>query len=97
MASPCLLMRGYPAMQVADGYRRPLPKNLSPEMRGLITDTWAQDPHGRPSMAQVLERLLQMQHGGSANGHSTGSKAHEGGGQGSSAGAKQGCCGCTIS
>jgi hypothetical protein len=83
-------------MQVAGGYRRPLPKNLSPEMRGLITDTWAQDPHARPSMAQVLEWLLQMQHSGGANGHSAGPKAQPrgegGGGQGGPAGAKKGCC-----
>ena len=48
-------------LQVAGGYRRPLPSFLPEKLRELIADCWAQDMHARPSMARALERLYDIE------------------------------------
>lgn len=76
-------------LQVAGGYRQPLPKTLSPELKAIISDCWAQQPIDRPSMATVLQRLLDVQQSaGSVDG-----TQHTGKGAPKPAG---GCCGCSI-
>ncbi len=46
---------------MASGYRRPLPAFLPEQLRALISECWAQDMRERPSMAQVLERLREIE------------------------------------
>lgn len=50
--------------QVAGGYRRPLPNFLPEQLRELISECWAQDMRQRPSMAQVLDRLKEIESSG---------------------------------
>ncbi|KAK8889950.1 hypothetical protein M9Y10_034706 [Tritrichomonas musculus] len=38
--------------------RPPLPQELSPELKDLITSCWAQDPKDRPSFADVVDTML---------------------------------------
>jgi hypothetical protein len=47
--------------QVAGGYRRPLPDFLPEQLHELISECWAQDMRQRPSMAQVLDRLREIE------------------------------------
>ncbi|KAK9918987.1 hypothetical protein WJX75_008520 [Coccomyxa subellipsoidea] len=49
------------AAKVAGGYRRPLPDFLPEQLRELISECWAQDMRQRPSMAQVLDRLREIE------------------------------------
>ena len=87
-------------MQVAHGYRRPLPKSLGPETQALISECWAQEPHNRPSMTQVLERLQDIEaSGGPGSGDKGGSRKGSGMPAGAAGDGKQhtkGCCSCTI-
>ncbi len=41
-------------LQVAEGYRRPLPEHWPPQLAELVTECMAQDPRDRPSAAQVM-------------------------------------------
>ena len=41
------------SLQVAEGYRRPLPEHWPPALAELVTECMAQDPGDRPSAAQV--------------------------------------------
>ena len=49
------------AMQVAGGYRRPLPNYIPEPLRELITECWAQNPKDRPPITEVVDRLTAFQ------------------------------------
>jgi hypothetical protein len=76
-------------------------------VRELIADCWAQDMTERPSMSQVLERLLSIQERIPGNSTNSGAVAKppksqqapaSGSAQDSTAAKpSKGCCGCTIS
>lgn len=48
------------ARLVAGGYRPPLPPHFPPPVCDLIQDCWAAEPHERPRMADVRERLRAL-------------------------------------
>ena len=50
-------------MQVAGGYRRPLPSYIPLPLRELITECWAQHPRERPPITEVVDRLTEFQKG----------------------------------
>ena len=51
-------------MQVASGYRRPLPELWPEGLKMLVGDCWAQEPMLRPSMAAVYARMEELQRSG---------------------------------
>jgi hypothetical protein len=48
-------------MQVAGGYRRPLPQYVPQQVRELISKCWAQEAHARPDIAAVLNCLKHIE------------------------------------
>jgi serine/threonine protein kinase len=46
---------------LARGARAELPAEMRPEMKSMISRCWAQDPDDRPSFADVLEELKQIE------------------------------------
>ena len=48
-------------MQVAGGYRRPLPDFVPEALRELITECWAQNPKERPPITEVVDQLYTLQ------------------------------------
>lgn len=44
-------------LQVAGGYRRPLPDFIPEPLRQLISECWAQDAKDRPAITDVMDRL----------------------------------------
>ena len=51
------------AVQVAGGYRRPLPSFIPAPLRELITECWAQSQQDRPPITEVVDRLTAFQKG----------------------------------
>jgi serine/threonine protein kinase len=45
---------------VIDENRPPIPEGIWRCMKGLITDCWADDPDDRPSFAEIVEWLQEM-------------------------------------
>lgn len=43
------------------GWRPPLDENLPPALKSLLAACWAPDPEHRPSMAEVVSKLLHIQ------------------------------------
>ena len=73
-------------MQVAGGYRRPLPNFIPEPLRELITECWAQSPKDRPPITEVVDRLTAFQKAPQLPSNGAG-QVHEGKGP-----AKKGCC-----
>ena len=48
-----LLITRYTLLQVAEGYRRPLPEHWPQQLAELVTECMAQEPRDRPTAAQV--------------------------------------------
>ena len=49
------------AVQVANGYRRPIPSQWPSSLRTLIGTCWAEVPERRPAMKLVLRTLTDLQ------------------------------------
>lgn len=73
-------------VQVAGGYRRPLPGYIREPLRELITECWAQNPKDRPPITEVVDRLVEAK---DAQKPLTNGKSH-----GPQAATKKGCCAC---
>lgn len=74
------------AMQVAGGYRRPLPKFIPEPLQALITECWAQNPKDRPPITEVVDRLTAFQKAPELPSNGAG-RNHQGENP-----AKKGCC-----
>lgn len=48
-------------MQVANGYRRPIPPQWPSSLRTLVETCWAMTPEQRPTMKLVLRTLKDLQ------------------------------------
>jgi len=48
-------------LQVAEGYRRPLPESWPPELKVIVTACMAQQPRDRPSADQVQPKPRRLQ------------------------------------
>ena len=48
-------------MQVANGYRRPIPPQWPSSLRTLVETCWAMTPEKRPAMKLVLKTLKDLQ------------------------------------
>jgi serine/threonine protein kinase len=46
---------------LADGFRAKLPADMRPEMKSMISRCWSEDPNQRPSFAEVLMELKQIE------------------------------------
>jgi Protein tyrosine and serine/threonine kinase len=49
------------AEKLADGFRQPIPAAWPEKVRTLVSDCWQQKPRKRPSAADVLARLKEIQ------------------------------------
>ncbi|KXZ45951.1 hypothetical protein GPECTOR_49g535 [Gonium pectorale] len=67
------------------GHREPLPSWWPPELRGLISRCWAQDPADRPSFSKIHAELRRM----AADGLLADMDARDP--------ARASACGCTVS
>ena len=47
-------------MQVANGYRRPIPDNWPSAIRTLVASCWAEQPSQRPKMTLVAKTLANV-------------------------------------
>lgn len=52
------------AEKVAGGFRQELPEAWPPQVRALISDSWAANPMLRPSAAKIAKQLRAMHHDG---------------------------------
>ena len=77
-------------MQVAGGYRRPLPSFIPEPLRELITECWAQNPKDRPPITEVVDRLTAFQEAPQQLSSGAG-KSHKG-----EESANKGCCSCSV-